>query len=403
MKRVSENTATIHTPGRLRLTGEGVIWLLATLLLAAVGWYKSINLIFLLAYLMLALMVVNGVVARTQVGRLVVRRVEAAPAYAGEPAVARTEVCNTGHGPATAVVEDRVGNAPLRWFVHRLGEGRVSTCEAVRVVARRGHYAATLRVLSASPFGLIQAERRFSDQPPVVVLPACGTADPEGLRRWLVRESGEDGRARRVLRRITSEQAEVRGVRPYRPGDSLRLVHWRSTARRGQMMVREFDAAPALTLVLVVEPWLPVEPGDEHRAALEAALSLAVTVARTWHTAISPTVLCAVAGQPDSVRFAGPSETGLRQALAPLATATGGTSFSPLGPQDFKRPLARTARLVVSSRPASPYAAALAARTGRSFVALSPADRPPWYSPPSVTSNRSGDDRRSHGPTSLTG
>lgn len=385
MKRVTENAETNHTPGRLRLTGDGVIWLLAAVLLAAVGWYKSINLIFLLAYLMLALLVVNGVVARAQVRRLVVRRAEAAPVYAGEPVVARAEVRNTGQGPATAVVEERVGNAPLRWFVHRLGAAHVSTCEAVRVVAHRGQYAASLRVLSAAPLGLVQAERRFSSEPPVVVLPACGTADPEGLRRWLVRESGEDGRARRVLRRITSEQAEVRGVRPYRPGDSLRLVHWRSTARRGQMMVREFDAAPALTLVLVVEPWLPVGSGDEQRAALEAALSLAATVARTWHTAIGASVLCVVAGQPDSLRSAGPSEAGLRLALAPLASVTGGATFSPLGPQDFKRPLARTARLVVSSRPASPYAAALAARTGRPFVALSPADRPPWYSPPVVT------------------
>ena len=90
---------------------------------------------------------------------------------------------------------------------------------------------------------------------------------------------------RKVLRRVTTDQADVRGVRPYRPGDPIRGIHWRSSARRGELMVREYDAAPSPELVLVVEPWLPDNPTAGTRANLEAALSLAVTIARTWSRA----------------------------------------------------------------------------------------------------------------------
>src|SRR5439155_15517711 len=115
----------------------------------------------------------------------------------------------------------------------------------------------------------------------LVVLPAAGTAEAEGLRRWVLRQAGGEGRAHKTLRRATSDPADVRGVRPYRPGDSMRWVHWRSSARRRQLLVREYDAAPSPDLVIVVEPWASGREDPGESARLEAALSLAVTVALT--------------------------------------------------------------------------------------------------------------------------
>ena len=118
------------------------------------------------------------------------------------------------------------------------------------------------------------------------MLPAVGEVDAIALRHWLLRQAGGDGRARKVLRRVTTDQADVRGVRPYRPGDPIRGIHWRSSARRGELMVREYDAAPSPELVLVLEPWLPKEPAATERANLEAALSLAATVALALESGI---------------------------------------------------------------------------------------------------------------------
>jgi uncharacterized protein (DUF58 family) len=45
----------------------------------------------------------------------------------------------------------------------------------------------------------------------------------------------------------------VRSVRPYVPGDAARLVHWPTSARRGTLVVREFEPPPALGVALVVD------------------------------------------------------------------------------------------------------------------------------------------------------
>jgi uncharacterized protein (DUF58 family) len=229
--------------------------------------------------------------------------------------------------------------------------------------------------------GLLQYSSPEEKGSAVVVLPALGVADVDGMRRWMHHTMG-DGRARKLLRRVTSDQAEVRGVRPFRPGDPIRSVHWRSSARRRELMVREYDVAPALDLIMVVEPWVPLIPTPQHYEKVEAALSLAVTIASTWSRVYGTTVIVAVAGDPSSVRTAKPTEAEVRTALEPLATAVSAPMHTPFGPQVFGRAVSRSVRVLVSSRTASPHANALSNSTGRIFTAVSPADASWWYQAP---------------------
>lgn len=365
----------------LTLTGEGMLWLVAMILLGGLGWWKSINIVLMLAYLMFALLILNGLLARAHARRVIATRGAMPPAFAGEEVTVRVSAHNTGTRPATATVRDDAGEDGPTWLLRDLPPGASVLCLARRVLSTRGRFTSPVVTRSAFPFGLLRYERPAVGGE-VVVLPAAGVANPDGLRRWLSSQSGGDGRARKVLRRVTTDQADVRGVRPYRPGDSIRAIHWRSSARRQELMVREYDAAPAPDLVLVVEPWLPADPSESDRNALEAALSLAVTVVVTWSRVHATRVTVAVAGDPDSVRMTTASDSGVREALEPLATVRGGTTFATLAPEAFERSLARSARVLVSSRPGSAYSDALSRATGRRFLAVSPADRLPWYQQP---------------------
>jgi len=365
----------------LVLTAEGKAWVWVTVLLVVMGWYKSINLVLLLGYFMFVLLVVNGILARRQGRRVAVRHEPTLPVFTHEDTLARVSVTNTSRRPATVTVENRVGDQLLIWLVQGLPGNASAPCVAHRSFPQRGRFATQVRWLSGFPLGLLQYASQGKDGSSVVVLPAAGVAEVDGMRRWL-HHAGGDGRARKLLRRVTSDQAEVRGVRPFRPGDPIRSVHWRSTARRRELMVREYDVAPALDLILVVEPWLPPNPTPQHQEQLEAALSLAVTIARTWSRAYGTTVIVAVAGDANSVRTAAPTEAEMRVALEPFATVVGAATHASFGASVFGRSLSRAVRVLVSSRTASPHANALTSSTGRPFMAVSPADGLSWYQPP---------------------
>lgn len=373
---------TLDATGRLQLTQEGLVWFGAAILLGAISWWKSTNIVLILAYLMGVLLIINGAIARSNARRVRVNRDPTPPSYAGEDAVFRVNVTNVGLRPSTVSLEDQTGGEPTEWLVYRLDAGATTSFSTRRIFAKRGRYPTPVRVSSGFPLGLLRLDRLIVGTD-VLVLPAAGVADPDGLRRWLHRHVGGSGLARRVLRRVTTDNADVRGVRPYRPGDPIRTIHWRSSARRGVMMVREYDAAPAPDLVLVVEPWLPPNPTASEREALETALSLTVTIARTWGHVCGTRVTMAIAGDPSSIRTTVSTDDGVREALTSLADVTGASEFPLLGPEAFERSLAQAARVVVSSRRNTPYAASLGNSTGRPFVAVSPNDHLPWYQAPS--------------------
>ena len=371
-------------PGRLRLTNEGLVWLGAAAVLGAVGWFKGLNPLILFAYGMAALLVVNGVLARRQARRVhLLAPPPVPPVYPGEPARVVAGVRNES-GRAVAGVTLTPADDPARvWLWESLPAG--TDAEAIREVAfpRRGRYRLPPPVVgSGYPFGLLRYDRPGTDGVDVVVLPAVGEIDPEGLRRWVARGAGGDDRNRRVLRRATADQADVRGVRPYRAGDSIRWVHWRSSARRGELMVREYDAAPTPELVVAVEPWLPPHHTPADRDRLEASLSLAATVLRAWCTTLDARASLLVLGGEPVARAIAAGGAAVRDGLVPLADAVGAASFPAVGPGAFGRIAKTAARMLVSSRPDSPAAADLARAAGRPFVAVDPSARPAWYFPP---------------------
>jgi uncharacterized protein (DUF58 family) len=68
-------------------------------------------------------------------------------------------------------------------------------------------------------------------------------------------------------------RGEYRGLRAYRPGDDPRDIHWRTTARRAELFVREYDREHGDTWWLVLDLTSPAD--DEGEAAVELAASLA--------------------------------------------------------------------------------------------------------------------------------
>ena len=78
-----------------------------------------------------------------------------------------------------------------------------------------------------------------------------------------------------MLDRPRADEGVPRGARPYVPGDTRRLVHWRATAHTGRLMVRELEQPAAEPVTITVE--LPRDPDAAERVA-EGALGSVVAL-----------------------------------------------------------------------------------------------------------------------------
>jgi uncharacterized protein (DUF58 family) len=177
--------------------------------------------------------------------------------------------------PGVQLVE-RIGRLGIRSipleYTARRGWGR----HLLRGVPR-GLYAFTeTRVVIEDPFGLARAERRLEEGGALVVYPRL--VDLEQL----FSESGGSTRGGAAGRLLVRRPAgvELHSVREYQEGESLRAVHWPSTARRGRLMVKDLEDAPRDDLVIVLDARAGTVVGASFDTQVRAAGSILQLYAR---------------------------------------------------------------------------------------------------------------------------
>ena len=117
-----------------------------------------------------------------------------------------------------------------------------TTCQA------RGEFRlGPLTLLSADPFGFHRATRRLARVTNVLIYPATVELKSFPLR------SGELSGGNLLRRRTHYVTTNAAGLRDYAPGDSFNRIHWRSTARRNSLMVKEFEIDPLLDIWLFMD------------------------------------------------------------------------------------------------------------------------------------------------------
>ena len=145
--------------------------------------------------------------------------------------------------PPTLVAVERAGRLPERNVEIANGGGRYTLPEV-----RRGRYVFDpVRLSIEDPFGLARVELVKGEQEALVVYPRLVDLPA------LFSEGGshaQDGR-RLLMQRPTGY--ELHSVREHMQGESLRAVHWPSTARRGQLMVKELEDAPRDEVVVLLD------------------------------------------------------------------------------------------------------------------------------------------------------
>ncbi|MEU4015233.1 DUF58 domain-containing protein [Microbacterium sp. NPDC028030] len=132
-----------------------------------------------------------------------------------------------------------------------------------------------LLLRTVDPFGLAQREQAFGDTRSITVVPEVFALTP-----LAVRVGAAGGTAHTSSTRL-GQGSDNLSPRGYIPGDSMRRIHWRATAHRGQLMVRqeEEESSPDAVVVLDRSSRHWESPGADADPAFEAAVSLCASAA----------------------------------------------------------------------------------------------------------------------------
>ncbi|MFF4772337.1 DUF58 domain-containing protein [Microtetraspora fusca] len=231
-----------------------------------------------IAVLVIAMPLVSAmVVARTRYRLTCARRLDPARVEAGAGSTVTLRLENVTRLPTgLLLVEDNLqyalGTRP-RFVLDRVEPHGVREVDYKVNSDLRGRYPiGPLSVRIADPFGMVELTRSFTITDTLVVVPQVVALPHVRLSgEW---SGGGDSRTRSVAAAGDDDVAP----REYRMGDDLRRVHWRSTARRGELMVRREEQQWQSKGALLLDTRRHAHRGDGPRSSFEVAVSAAASI-----------------------------------------------------------------------------------------------------------------------------
>ena len=327
-------------PRTIRPTREGWWFIGASFAVGLAATNTGNNLLYLILAMMLSFMAISGILSEQTLRHLRLQRELPGRLFAGASIPVRVWLVNRKRRlPSYALhltEADPAGGRPASHFLLTVApQGREAWQYSLAFPSRGWHRLPGLRMLTRFPFGLFAKVTRPILADPVLVYPPLRALAPGEVPSAL--EAGWRERDRR------GHGASLRNLRPYRPGDDPRLLHWKTSAKAGDLMVKELADEERPRVLLLVEDPAPGTPSEVLEANISYAASLAAHAIRLG----SHVQLVTADG---STGF-GQGEAHLDRILERLALYE-----APVAPRPVAVPEepGRTARIRLDARPARP-------------------------------------------------
>ncbi|MGW3344166.1 DUF58 domain-containing protein [Nonomuraea rubra] len=264
--------------GMRALTSRGRSFLASGIAALLMAFFLGENDLFRIGVLVTALPLLAAmVVARTRYRLSCARRLDPPRAEVGGEATVTLRLENVTRLPTgLLLVEDTVpyalGVRP-RFVLDRVEPRGVREIDyRVRSDLRGRYTIGPLSIRIADPFGLVELTRSFTISDTLVVTPHVAALPHVRLSgEWT---GGGDSRTRSVAAAGDDDVAP----REYRQGDDLRRVHWRSTARYGELMVRREEQQWQSRGALLLDTRRHAHRGEGPRSSFEVAVSAAASI-----------------------------------------------------------------------------------------------------------------------------
>ena len=253
----------------MRLSSHGIAAVAAAIVLGLIGLLTNAPVIWALMAAVVAMLLLAAVWVAALPTAVGSQTLSPAAVEVGQPAASLVTVRNTGSRRTVPLaITNRIGSEVLHALADPPPPGGASTVRMPLPTGRRGLFqVGPIEVGATDPFGLASRTTHRSASLLLTVHPrihAMGVL-PTGLRREL------EG----VGSRPQEGGVVFHSLREYEPGDDLRLIHWRSVAKTGELVVRRNVVTTEPRLMIVLDTRASsYDDRDAFEGAVEIAASL---------------------------------------------------------------------------------------------------------------------------------
>ncbi len=252
----------------------------ASMFILVVGLILNISHLFWMSGMLLSLPFVGWGYALAQGRGVSVRRRLPATGHVGEQVTVELEARNGTALPklqlwlVDPLPKPLASNGPVQLPLHLPSFGSDRVRYQTRLSRRGLHRIPATRLVSVDPLGLSAFSIEVPCSSEILVYPRVLPLRPEAL------PLGAEGALSQIDEvRRRGESASFEGTREYQPGDPLRRVHWRSSARWGRLTVIEFEDERSTDLVIALETQRGSSAGKGNETSFEHAVTLAASLA----------------------------------------------------------------------------------------------------------------------------
>ena len=324
----------------LRLTPEGWLYLVVLIFITTGAVLRNVNLLIFMAGMMYAPLLINWRLGLRRIRALTASRRIPTRLHANETSNIQW-TCENRLGGISAwnvVIDDRIerlvdtqqtpeplvqykkpDSFAMRWFseiIRRLGrkpenvfraDAKLgfacikpfqSEVDSYRVFfANRGKYVMGPATVSTTfPFGLIVCRVFIPKAESIFVAPQIGQLVPTWEKRVQSIATGSEA----IKRKRAAEDDEFYALRPWRSGDSKKNIHWRTTAKFGEPIVKQHDQPNNRDFALVLDLFSDqvAHPVDSR---CESVLSFATTAILKMGTAVQGQIAIGLSGRKTEV------------------------------------------------------------------------------------------------------
>lgn len=261
--------------GWVRITRFGVAYVVLCLLVSVAAINTGNNALFMVLALMLAALAVSGFASRANVRGLRVVVTPPGEVHAKRPFHLDFTLHCDSRWSSRWLLEVILPGAGAHRLIPYLPRGGSGRGRLELLLPRRGlHTLRRVAVASPFPFGLFEKAKSYPLAVEVLVYPELYSASGQTVAE--TGTLGEESHRRR------GRGHDLYQLRPFRPGDDPRGIHWKQTAKTGEMVYTERQSEHSRRVSILLDNGVAPLAGEEEERRFEQLVSEAATAAVDW-------------------------------------------------------------------------------------------------------------------------